>query len=212
MNVKPLESSPHLPPATLATLAAQQSLQLDMLRLEPAKQGYRVSTTAAGSSPTTTAKAPRSAASNGGDVLAQCTITSLPPKSAGRQTTLEEFEHDIRLALKENFGELVSSRQWTNSFGHHCLEVVVRGTAEEVPIEWHYYLVAPGKRQPRLDRRHDPRRNGRPPRRRRPQTRERRRTAADRPVDRNRHQIRPAAVAFRAATRFNTSLREIPCA
>ena len=76
-------------------------------------------------------------------MLAQCTITSLPPKSAGRQTTLEEFERDIRFALKEKFGELVSSRQWTNSFGHHCLEVVVRGTAEEVPIEWHYYLVAP---------------------------------------------------------------------
>ena len=86
-----------------------------------------------------------------------------------QQTTLEEFERDIRFALKENFGELVSSRQWTNSFGHHCLEVVVRGTTEEVPIEWHYYLVAPESRQPRLGRRHDPRRNGQPPRRRRPQ-------------------------------------------
>ena len=78
-----------------------------------------------------------------GDVLAQCTITSLPAKSAGRQTTLEEFERDIRYSLRENFGQLVSSRQWTNAFKHHCLEVVVRGTAEEVPVEWHYYLVAP---------------------------------------------------------------------
>ncbi|MGE3240073.1 MAG: hypothetical protein AB7I57_03295, partial [Pirellulales bacterium] len=42
-----------------------------------------------------------------------------------------------------NFGELVSSRQWTNSFGNHCLEIVVRGATEEVPLEWHYYLVAP---------------------------------------------------------------------
>ena len=42
MNVKPLESSPHLLPATLATLRRTSDLKLDMLQLEPAKQGYRV--------------------------------------------------------------------------------------------------------------------------------------------------------------------------
>jgi hypothetical protein len=143
MNVKPLESSPHLPPATLATLESNSELRLDTLRLEPAKQGFRIThdrrwfVTSKERETTTLRCVER------GDVLAQCTITSLPSKSAGRQTTLEEFERDIRFALKQNFGELVSSRRWTNSFGHHCLEVVVRGTAEEVPIEWHYYLVAP---------------------------------------------------------------------
>ena len=114
-----------------------------MVRLEPEKQGFRLLHdrrwfVTRQSRETTTLRCV-----DRGDVLAQCTITSLPPKSAGYQTTLEEFERDIRFALKENFRELVSSRQWTNSFGHHCLEVVVRGVAEEVPIEWHYYLVAP---------------------------------------------------------------------
>jgi hypothetical protein len=143
MNIKPLESSPNLPPATLAKLESNRSLQLDMLQLEPEKQGYRVShdrrwiVTNKDRESTTLRRVER------GDVLAQCTITSLPAKSAGHQTTLDQFERDIRFALKEKFSELVSSRQWTNSFGHHCLEVVVRGTAEEVPIEWHYYLVAP---------------------------------------------------------------------
>jgi hypothetical protein len=143
LNVKPLTSSAKLVPATLTALETDRRIKLDMLRLEPEKQGFRVFhdrrwiVTSKDRESTTLRRVER------GDVLAQCTITSLPPKSAGRQTTLEEFERDIRFALKEKFGELVSSRQWNNSFGHHCLEVVVRGTAEEVPIEWHYYLVAP---------------------------------------------------------------------
>lgn len=143
MNVKPLESSPQLPPDTLTALASNNRLRLDTLQLEPEKQGFRVThdrrwfVTSQDRETTTLRRVDR------GDTLAQCTITSLPPKSAGRQTTLDEFERDIRFALKSNFGELVSSRQWTNSSGHHCLEVVVRGAAEGVPIEWHYYLVAP---------------------------------------------------------------------
>ncbi len=143
MNVKPLDSSPNLPPSKIASLESTNRLKLDMLQLEPEKQGYRVFhdrrwiVTNSVRESTTLRRVER------GDVLAQCTITSLPPKSAGNQTTLEEFERDIRISLKEKFSELVSSRQWTNSFGHHCLEVVVRGKAEEVPIEWHYYLVAP---------------------------------------------------------------------
>lgn len=143
VNLKPLESSPHLLPATLVSLRSKGQLKLDTLRLEPEKQGYRLQhdrrwfVTRAGRESTVLRMVDR------GDLIAQCTVTSLPPKSAGRQTTLEEFERDIRFALKENFGELVSSRQWTNSFGHHCFEVVIRGTTEEVPIEWHYYLVAP---------------------------------------------------------------------
>jgi hypothetical protein len=78
-----------------------------------------------------------------GDLVAQCTIKRLPHKSAGRQTTLAEFVEDIRVSLGKNFGQLVSSREWTNTHGHACLEVVARGTIDEVPVEWHYYLVAP---------------------------------------------------------------------
>ena len=76
------------------------------------------------------------------DLIAQCTLTYLPPKSAGRQTTLEQFQKDVAYSLGKNFGELVSTRQWKNSHGHYCYEVVVRGMVEELPVEWHYYLVA----------------------------------------------------------------------
>jgi hypothetical protein len=79
----------------------------------------------------------------GGDLVAQCTLTTLPPKSAGRQTSLEQFEKDVIFALGKNFGELVSNRRWQNAAGHYCYAVVARGLIDEVPVEWHYYLVAP---------------------------------------------------------------------
>jgi hypothetical protein len=77
------------------------------------------------------------------DLVAQCTLTALPPKSAGRQTTLEQFQQDVTFSLGKSFGEMVSSRQGQNSVGLYCYELVVRGLVEEVPVEWHYYLLAP---------------------------------------------------------------------
>jgi hypothetical protein len=142
MNVKPITSSEHLPPATLAALESDKNLRVDRLRLEPDKQGYRICHDRRWFDTSHQRESTTLRCVERGDVLAQCTITSLPPQSAANQTTLEEFERDIRFALKDNFGELVASRQWTNSFGNHCLEVVVRGTMEDVPLEWHYYLVA----------------------------------------------------------------------
>jgi hypothetical protein len=78
-----------------------------------------------------------------GDLVAQCTLTALPPKSAGRQVTLEQFHKDVTYSLGKSFGELVSSRQWQNAAGHYCFELVARGIVAEVPVEWHYYLVSP---------------------------------------------------------------------
>ena len=80
---------------------------------------------------------------DGGDLVAQCTLTALPPKSAGRQTSLEQFQKDITFSLGKNFGELVSSRQFQNAAGLYCYEVIARGLVEELPVEWHYYLLAP---------------------------------------------------------------------
>jgi hypothetical protein len=78
-----------------------------------------------------------------GDLAAQCTLTQLPPKSEGRQTSLEQFQKDVTYSLGKSFGELVSSRQWQNAAGLYCYEVIARGLVEELPVEWHYYLVAP---------------------------------------------------------------------
>lgn len=77
------------------------------------------------------------------DLVAQCTLAALPPKSAGRQTSLEQFQQDVTFSLGKNFGEMVSSRQWQNAAGLYCYELVARGLVEEIPVEWHYYLLAP---------------------------------------------------------------------
>jgi hypothetical protein len=79
---------------------------------------------------------------DGSKLVAQCTFALLPPKSAGRQTTLEEFQKDVAYSLGKSYGQLVSTKQWQNTHGHYCFEVVVRGTVEQVPVEWHHYLVA----------------------------------------------------------------------
>jgi hypothetical protein len=79
---------------------------------------------------------------DGTEVVAQCTVLALPPKSAGRQTTLEQFQKDVMYSLGKDGGELVRTRQWQNSHEHYCYEVVVRGSVEDMPVEWRYYLVA----------------------------------------------------------------------
>jgi hypothetical protein len=78
-----------------------------------------------------------------GDLVAQCTLAALPPKSAEHQTSLEQFQKDVTYSLGKNFGEMVSSRQWQNGSGLYSYELIARGMVEEVPVEWHYYLLSP---------------------------------------------------------------------
>jgi hypothetical protein len=144
MTIRPIAASDNLTSDVLAPLRAQAAPPTaDALQLDGARQGFRVLhdrkwfVTNKERETITLRRVEQD------DVIAQCTIASLPPKSAGRQTTLDQFIQDIRVTLKDDFGQLVSSRQWTNSHGHHCLEAVVRGKADDVPVEWHYYLVAP---------------------------------------------------------------------
>jgi len=76
-------------------------------------------------------------------LVAQCTMAKLPPQSAGRQATLEQFASDIQVSLGKGFKEIVASEQWTNRHGERCLAVIVLGQVEGVPVQWRYYLVMP---------------------------------------------------------------------
>ena len=150
LTVLPIESSEGLTPAAIATIPPTATAatstgkrRIDLLLYNAERQGFRILHDRGWYVTTKEREATTLRRVDQGDVVAQCTITSLPAKAAGRQTTLEEFEKDIRFALRENFGELVSSREWTNAYHHSCLEVVLRGKVEDVPVEWHYYLVAP---------------------------------------------------------------------
>ncbi len=77
-----------------------------------------------------------------GDLTAHCNVSTLPARSEGRQTTLEQFERDVRESLGDNLKSVTASTQWKNAKGHDCLGVIAVGKFEGVPVEWRYYLIA----------------------------------------------------------------------
>jgi len=77
-----------------------------------------------------------------GDLTAHCNVSTLPARSEGRQTTLEQFERDIRKALGDNLESVSAATQWKTAQGHDCLGIIAVGVFEEVPVEWRYYLLA----------------------------------------------------------------------
>jgi len=77
-----------------------------------------------------------------GDFIAQCNVAVLDRVEPGNQATLEQFQADIQKALGDRFGEFVEAGQKANDQNYRVLRVVARGMVSELPIEWHYYLVA----------------------------------------------------------------------
>jgi hypothetical protein len=142
IKIEPVKSVPELEDAAIAAVIQTRQVPPHNLVLESPAMGFRVEhdrnwfVTSKQRENITLRRV------DGSDLVAQCTLTMLPPKSAGRQTTLEQFQKDIVYSLGKGFGELVSTRQWQNAHGHYCYEVVARGNVDQVPVEWHYYLVA----------------------------------------------------------------------
>jgi hypothetical protein len=141
IKIEPAQSAAHLSDDALTAIHPKQRAPRDLAYESPA-MGFRIHydrnwfITAKQRESVTLRRI------DGSDLAAQCTLTMLAPKSAGRQTTLEQFQKDVVYSLGKGFGELVSTRQWQNSHSHYCYEVVARGHVDEVPVEWHYYLVA----------------------------------------------------------------------
>ena len=77
-----------------------------------------------------------------GQRIAQCNISSLAKVDVAKMPSLAEFQEEVRAALGKNFGEFVEAGQSPNELNHRVYRVVVRGTVNDLPIEWHYYLVA----------------------------------------------------------------------
>lgn len=77
-----------------------------------------------------------------GDRVASCKISTLPARSEGRESSLEEFEKEVRETLGEVLDTVSASTEWTTSQGYQCLAVVGQGQVQEVPIEWRYYLIS----------------------------------------------------------------------
>lgn len=143
ISIAPIEESDHLTDDAVAKLTEQKQLPRLDLTFEAQTLGFRVRhdrnwyVTGEGREAVTFRRIENS------ELVAQCTLTLLPSKSEGHQTSLEQFQKDVTFNLGKSFGELVSARQWQNAAGLYCYEVVARGLVEDLPVEWHYYLAAP---------------------------------------------------------------------
>ena len=79
---------------------------------------------------------------NESNLTGHCNITTLPARSEGRSTTLEEFERDVRQALGDNLESVSAATKWTTPPGNRCLAVIANGKVEGVPVQWRHYLVS----------------------------------------------------------------------
>jgi hypothetical protein len=77
-----------------------------------------------------------------GELVAQCNLSALPEQSPEKLTTMEQFQKDIRFALGDRFGQFAEVGEWTDEHGQRVFRVVAVGQVEELPIQWHYYLLA----------------------------------------------------------------------
>ncbi len=77
-----------------------------------------------------------------GDLTGHCNLSTLPPRSEGRETTLEEFERDVRASIGTHLEKVTASRQWTTPQGNTCLGVIALGKVKDVAVQWRYYLIA----------------------------------------------------------------------
>ena len=77
-----------------------------------------------------------------GELIAQCNVSPLPPVSAGKQTSLGEFQADVKKSLGKNFGQFVNASEKPGHDNVRILRVVASGEVSQLPIQWIYYLVA----------------------------------------------------------------------
>lgn len=82
-----------------------------------------------------------------GDLIAQCNVATVEPTEPDKLPTLEQYQDSIKKSLGENFGQFVAASQRANDHDYRVYQVVAqgsvgKGTDAELPIQWHYYLVA----------------------------------------------------------------------
>jgi hypothetical protein len=77
-----------------------------------------------------------------GELVAQCNIATPPPSEPGTAISLAKFQSDIENALGMNFGQLVEASTAPGAHGYTVHRIIAVGAANELPMQWHYYLVA----------------------------------------------------------------------
>ncbi len=77
-----------------------------------------------------------------GKLIAQCNVQRLADGVSGSPLSMDEFQADIRSALKEGFVAFDSSDENERKDGYRVLRVAVTGTAADLPIRWIYYHIS----------------------------------------------------------------------
>ena len=81
-----------------------------------------------------------------GQMTAHCNISTLPARGEGRQTTLKQFETDVKASIGDRLEKIERVREWTTERGNACLGIVASGKVNGVEVQWRYFLVsAPDK-------------------------------------------------------------------
>jgi hypothetical protein len=78
-----------------------------------------------------------------GQHIALCKISRLPKTDPTKRLSLADYQENVREALKEKFGAIVEATE-TSQAEHRVYRVVVKGTDNDQPTQWHYYLVRDG--------------------------------------------------------------------
>jgi hypothetical protein len=80
-----------------------------------------------------------------GELVAQCNISSLADVEPSKEPSLATFQHDLERSLGESFERFVEASESTSSTGCRIYRIVAEGRVSDLPIQWHYYLVANGE-------------------------------------------------------------------
>ena len=75
-----------------------------------------------------------------GDLIAQCNVAP-SSKAIDKPVELTRFQTDVQSGLGKMFGRFERAGERVTDSGLRILQAVAVGTAEELPIQWRYYLV-----------------------------------------------------------------------
>ncbi len=75
-----------------------------------------------------------------GDLIAQCNVAP-SGKPIDKPVELEKFQSDVQSGLGKLFGRFEKASERGTDSGLRILQAVAVGTAEDLPIQWRYYLV-----------------------------------------------------------------------
>lgn len=77
-----------------------------------------------------------------GSLIAQANISKIASVKPGSHTSEEQFQQDIRTSLGDKLIKILKAENLASADGKYIHRVTVAGKANEVPVQWVYYLCA----------------------------------------------------------------------